>query len=78
MYVLENLLSQSLWGHFKSYTIYYKERGFPSLLSVVIVVTKGSTDVGVASVGALTWELPHFWEQFGGLTSKGEDLSLDV
>jgi hypothetical protein len=42
------------------------------------VVTKGSADVGVASIGASPWELPHLWERLGGLTSKGADLSLDV
>ena len=39
--------------------------GLPSPLLVVMVVTKGSLGVGVASIGVLPWGLPHLWESIG-------------
>jgi hypothetical protein len=43
-----------------------------------MVVMKGSHKVGVASVGASPWGLPHPWEPVGWPDSQEGWLSLDM
>ena len=45
---------------------------------MVMVVTKGSLIIGVASIEVVPWRLPHLWEPIGWLNFQGDLLNLDM
>jgi hypothetical protein len=68
--ISKKLLSIRTKSPAKLYSVYYKEGGLPSLLSMVMVGSKGSLGIGVNSIGAALWELSHLWEPVGWLDSQ--------
>jgi hypothetical protein len=60
-------------GVSKSHGVSYRKGWSPSPFPVVMVVTKGSPEVGMANVETSLQRLPHPWKPIGLLNSQGAD-----